>query len=495
MHAQLRSILAWVLGTDSALYRQVMFSPRNHDLVEMEGSMLLRSFEEYALQACSQQSEGLKAQCTKHLAKPVIAREVQGWIDHVGVTMDDDVSYKQTICICVLVRDFDDIRRFVEQKWTQRIVVDNTAATVVGIQDGINLMQGLAQRVSTLQQQAKVIALNIPYLCNQAHSEPWDGRKETWKNAVWHETVRRVAMEARLVLCGEIIQHKHHASGAVRALHSFLTQIRGNLPYTANAVYDWYFQDDTAIYTDCNMQMVCDIYNYKSVTATTANTEMPPLLNCESLSVVTLENLRVVVDFCSNLVCKVEPAVLERVFEMDTCQVKYLAIIYNTLLKTSAVEQQNILASINRRKMHFVKLHRGSCEMEKCLRMYVYLCHLQDPEYVARLLSHLTLTHVFCVQDDARILFASWICRKRSLAERDSILSSAIIKFGGQDLADFCLRSNSYLRELQPVVHEIVVTEFDDDVAEHTSYLLDPDLFKEVFDENELAGTFMYVDT
>jgi len=80
MHAQLRNILTWILGTDSALYRQVMLSPRNHALVEMEESLLFRSFEEYALQACAHQSDELKAQRNNHFANPVIVKETQGWI-------------------------------------------------------------------------------------------------------------------------------------------------------------------------------------------------------------------------------------------------------------------------------------------------------------------------------------------------------------------------------------------------------------------------------
>jgi len=495
MHAQLRDILTWILGTDSALYRQVMLSPRKHALVEMEESLLFRTFEEYALQACAHQSDELIAQRNNHFTNPVIIKETQGWIQHVGFAAGNEALRKKIICICVLVRDFDDIRKFVERKWAQSIVVDATAVVGGSINYGINMAQAHVSRIRKLQKHASVIVMNIPYFCNEMNSSPWDGRYETWKNAIWHHTVRRVIMEARLILCGEIIQHGHDVCATVNALHDFLKQIRGSLPYTAKDLYEWYNKDDALVGHDCNMQMVCDVYNYKSVTMTTDNTQMPSLNNCEQLSLVTLEHLRVVVIFCSNMVCKVHPVLLQNVLGVDLNALKMLVIIYDRIRGKTAVEQQKILAAIGRVKKSFVKLHCGSCEMEKCLRMYVYLRHLQDPEYTARLMSHLVSERVFSVREDACVLFASWLCRKRSLAGQDSCLSSAIIEWGGQDLADFCLRSNSYLRGLQPVVNEIVMTEFDDALLNDASSLLHPFLYKEFFDEHAFSGPFIYADT
>jgi len=146
--------------------------------------------------------------------------------------------------MCVLVRDFDDIRKFVERKWAESIVVDATAVVGGEIKYGINMQQAHVARIRTLQKQAKAIVLNIPYFYNQVNSSPWDGRYETWENAIWHHTARRVIMEARLILCGEIIQHGHDVCATVVALHDFLIQICGSLPYTAKDVYDWYYKDD-----------------------------------------------------------------------------------------------------------------------------------------------------------------------------------------------------------------------------------------------------------
>jgi len=492
MHAQLRDILTWILGTDSSLYRQVMLSPRKHALVAMEESLLLRSFEEYALQACAQQSDELRARRNVHLANPAIVKETQGWIQHIGFAEGNEALFKKIICICVLVRDFEDIRKYVERKWAQSILVNATVLVGGEINHGINMAQSHARRIRTLQGQASVVEMNVPLFCKEYSSSPWDGRYETWKNAIWHHTVRRVILEARLILCGEIIQHRYDVLATVAALHGFLQQIRGSLSYTTKDLYEWYYKDDGICGHDCNMQMVCDVYNYKSVTMTTDNTQMPPLANCEKLSLVTMEHLRVVVIFCSSLVCKVQPALLQNVLGLDLNALKMLVMIYDRIRGKTTVEQQKIIAAISRVKKSFVKLHRGSCEMERCLRMYVYLRHLQDPECTARLMSHLVSQHVFSVRDDGCVSFASWLCRKRSLAGQDSCVSSAIIEWGGQDFADFCLRSNSYLRGLQPMVHEIVVCEFDDAFLNDTSTLLDPLLYKEIFDENAFAGPFIY---
>jgi hypothetical protein len=50
------------------------------------------------------------------------------------------------------------------------------------------------------------------------------------------------------------------------------------------------------------------------------------------------------------------------------------------------------------------------------------------------------------------------------------------------------------LRGLQPVVNEIVVSEFDDAFLNDASYLLDPLLYKEFFDEHAFSGPFIYAE-
>jgi hypothetical protein len=144
-------------------------------------------------------------------------------------------------------------------------------------------------------------------------------------------------MEAHLILCGEIIQHGHDVFATVAALHGFLQQIRGSLPYTTKDLYEWYYKDDALVGHDCNMQMVCDVYNYKSVTMTTDNTQMQSLTNCEQLSLVTLEHLRVVVIFCSSLVCKVQPVLLQNVLGVDLNALKMLVITYDHIRGKTAM--------------------------------------------------------------------------------------------------------------------------------------------------------------
>ena len=149
-------------------------------------------------------------------------------------------------------------------------------------------------------------------------------------------------------------------------------------------------------------------------------------------------------------------------------------------------KQKKIVAAVSRVNPSFAKLHHGACEMERCLRMYTYLHYLQDKDLISGLFVHLTLAGVFSAQDNACSVFAMWLCRKRYLAARDSQLSAGIIEWGGSDLAAFCLRSNAYLRGLQPLSADIEMMPFEDGTTVDFAETLDPLVFREICSEYEM---------
>jgi len=477
MHGMRFDILKWILGANSNVYKQLTLSPRDHGLPEIEESLLLRCFEDFAIEACQQQSEHNQAIQNKHFDDPLVAGELQGWLRYSQLLTGND-GMKRLIYICILVRDFVEICEYVENKWVVSIEVDRAAEA--GSNDGGNTAKGFAALNELVQRRAAVVFENIPHYREGDCDYKWSLRHETWKTAKWHHTIERVKTEARVIFCGEMIQQEHDATATAWTMCNFLTKVRGSLDYTARDVVKWYGQDDLVKRT-YNMKMVCDVYNYKSVTATTENVRVPPVPR-EQLTVdMTLEKLRVVVVFCSNLVFNVDESLLQKIVPIDLTALKLLVMIYDKIRDRSVAQQQQVLMSVSRVSHSLAILHHGCSEMERCLRMYVYLNHLKSADHTARLLAILVTEGVFSARDDVCSLFRAWLCNHTGLASEDSAVSSAVIRWGGHNLALFCTRCNAYLREHQEVVHEIVLIDQDDGCASDASHLLDPLLFEEYF--------------
>ena len=478
MHAHVRDVLKWILGTDSLLYRQLTLSSQEHTLPEIAKSLLLRSFEENTMEACAKQSLQQKTLRNKHLQNPSIVRETEGWMRLFGDPTAKE-SVKRIICLCLLVRDFDDIRDAVEKVWIAKIGVD--CAVVEVDQNAENFLEV----VCMIQKNAKLIAAHIPFFADHEAGIIWDPKFETWKTALWHDTIARVKLEARITFCGEIVQHGNNVRAAADILHKFLLQTQGQLSYTAKQVFQWYYQDDNNT-TQCNMKMVCDLFNYKSVVVTAQNIVMLSLSSVPQIDEATLENVHTVAFYCSNLVCKVDSALLGSILALDLNALKMVCMICEQIRSEPLCKQKQIVAAVSRANLSFAKLHHGACEMERCLRMYVYLRYLQDTDLISGLFVHLTQAGVFSAQDNARSVFAMWLCRKRYLAGRDSQLSAGIIEWGGSDLAAFCLRSNAYLRGLQPPSAEIEMMPFEDGTTLDFAETLDPLVFREICSEYEM---------
>jgi len=172
-----------------------------------------------------------------------------------------------------------------------------------------------------------------------------------------------------------------------------------------------------------------------------------------------MEKLRVAVVFCSNLVYNVDTVLLQSIVPIDLAALKLLVMIYEKIHDKSVAQQQQVLVSVSRVTNYLVNLHHACSEMERFLRMYVYLHHLQSSNDTARLLELFVQGGFFSPRDGVCSLFRVWLCNHKGLASQDSAVSSAVIQWGGRNLALFCTRCNVYLREHQPVVHEIVVHE------------------------------------
>ena len=485
MHGPRLDILTWILGADSTLFRRLTTSPQSHALPEIELSLLLRCFEQYALEACEHQSvQSRKLRC-KHFDNPIVATECDEWRQQTRLQTGSD-SLMRLICICILVRDFDDIREFVEHRWVQTVAVD-PVADAAAVQTALTARQ-FAHRKEMVRQCACIIVQNIPHFTEYNWNGNWSLRNETWKTAHWYHVVRRVNTEARVIFCGEVIQAAHDASVAATALCDFLGGVRGSLSYTTHDVLRWWHDPEDKNNLCYNMAMVCDVYNYQSWTATVHNVTVPPIPHEQRATRVTMETLRILVVFCSNLVCKVESGLLHDILPIDLDTLKLLVVIFDKVRCRDASQQQLVVAAVNRVTKSvkvFVQMHCACSEMERCLRLYVYLNHLQSPSNTVKLLAHIVREGSGLAGDDMCRLFRRWLCNFDGLCSRDCMMSAAVITWGGRDLANFCILSSVYLREQQPPVHEMFLVNTDGTLGD-ASHLLDPLLFHEVFAENSL---------
>jgi len=75
------------------------------------------------MEACAKQSLQQKTLRNKYLQNPSIVRETEGWMRLFGDPTAKE-SVKRIICLCLLVRDFHDIRDAVETVWIEKIGVD-----------------------------------------------------------------------------------------------------------------------------------------------------------------------------------------------------------------------------------------------------------------------------------------------------------------------------------------------------------------------------------
>jgi len=488
MHGPRLDILTWILGADSTLFRQITMSSQSHALSEIEGSLLLRCFEKYALEACENQNVHGRKQPSRHFDDPVVSAECEAWRQQTHLQTGSDCLLR-LICICILVRDFDEIRDFVERRWVDTIAVDAVADAAAG--HTAFTCQQFAHQNELVRTAACIIVQNIPYFMQVDWNGKWNIQTETWKTAHWYHIVRRVNTDARVIFCGEMIQAAYDASATAAALCEFLGGIRGALPYTKQDVVQWWQDHGDHHHLCYNMQMVCDVYNYQSCTATANNVVVPPIPPVQRVTHVTMETLRILVFFCSNLLCKVESRLLHDILPIDLDTLKMLVMIYDKVRSRDLLQQQGVIAAVNRVTKSvkvFVQMYRACSEMERCLHMYVYLNHLRSPSNTLALLAHIAQNGNAPAREDICRLFRRWLCNLDGLCSQDCMISAAVLTWGGRDLANFCLRSCVFLREQQPPVHEILLANMDGTLGDASDFL-DPLLFQEIFAENSLLDS------
>ena len=497
MHIQTLDVLTWILGKNSAIFQILTLSSQRHALPEIEDSLLLRCFEEYVLEACACQNEEEQQTRGTYFEKEHIVREVSGWLQKLqknssvmDTGMDTAVAPPPTptpstavlqriISMCILVRDFEDIRVYVEGRWQCGVQECRRGGGATANTPPEETAQSAAVGPGqVVLQKAWVVRRNLPHYRGASEGAPpaWDTKHETWLSAEWSETLARIDIEAKLVLCAEIIQHGHDALAGCTTMCVFLGQnMPGVAPYTPDALMHWYAQDSD---TD-DMQMICDVWNYGWCRQKHDNMHVPAVQFAATMPALTVEIMRVVAVFCSNLVYTVRTGLLQHCVRIDLEALKVLVTIYDNIQDKTESQQKYVLDRMkNSTKKSCWGLHKACSDMQMRLRMYVYHRHMQGHTHTAALLEHLVQsTGCFSARENVPEALQQWI-KATELSSAHSTMASAIILWGGSHLAEFCTTSQC---DMAVPVHKIQVVDNNGRLVD-ASHLFDDQLFQEYFE-------------
>jgi len=229
------------------------------------------------------------------------------------------------VCLCILLRDFADIRTYVESKlkWEpvakQRKALDVLTVGAGGGGAGGGGGGGAGSSVvavgsvvdgERVQAKATTMVCYLPHFMTIKGDDwwKWDKRLETYKSAMWNRTVQQINAEASLVFCGEIIKHKHDMQKAATVFCQVSTDFEDAVQYTPERVLAWYRGEPQTR----DMRMICDMYNFKSSTKTSYYTHVAGLAYGKRPK-VRVQIIRVVASYCSVMVQSCEKLKISKI--------------------------------------------------------------------------------------------------------------------------------------------------------------------------------------
>lgn len=465
MYRSTFDVFRWILGARSKLFGLLTENLHQHLTPELEENRRLHCFEAFTLEAFGLQTPASKVRRDNHFSIAHIALETQHCLQQTNSSPEVAKVMKRIICLCILIRDFDDVREYVECKCAETIVITRSSLPAVDTGE---------TDAEMVQRKATILANNIPWYA--AVGPEWDLVRDTWKSCQWASAVAKVNMEAHLMLCGEIIKHHHNVRDAITAFCQAYTCPNGQAKYAPERVLAWYrHENDTE-----DMQMICDMHMFKSSHWTRDYMCVPPAEAGMSYEKeLTTEVLRVVSAYCSTIVSRIGTTVLNTIIPINLYELREIGLFYQRIRDMPVAQQRYQIETRMHRVSSCVHLHRACAEMERCLRMYVYMNHIQSTSHTAALISHLIQNKFFSASDDVYVIFQKWM-QHDHLASENSLLSAGILQWAGSGFAEFCQMVNVHLRGLHPA--EIMLLH-DDGTTSDASHLLDLGLSHEMFED------------
>ena len=464
MHKIIQDALRWIVGVHTKTFQVLTQNLRNSSHPRTEETLLLRYFHEYVLEACKAAAPGVHL---THLNLPHIIVERQGWCKEIKKVANEKILNK-FVCLCILVRDFSDIRTYVESKLEWEPVAKQIRVSEAVLAGGGGGRVGSVAEAEKVEAKAGIIVCYIPnfMVIRGDNWWKWDKRVETHKSAIWNRTVQQINAEAHLVFCGDIIRHKHDMQEAAAVFCRLSTDFEDCVQYTTEQVIAWYRDERQTR----EMQMICDMYNFKSSTETSDYTHVAGLSYGDRAK-LRVQIIRVVASYCSVMVQCVNPEFLTKLLHIDLDELKMTGMLYERIHDKTSELQEAYIHEARHCIPNCMRLHKACAEMEKMLRTYLFLHHTQGPDHTRTLVAHLMQTGIFSESDDVWCVFQSWVTQK-ALGIRSSQISAAILNWAGASFVRFAYSAQ---------IDGIIVP--DDADADD---LLDPMCFADILENTQL---------
>ena len=481
------AIPRWILGKRCRIFQKLVGRPSTVPVSSgMVQCVLLRSFERLVLKACSKQNPEEKSQRLRHFEKDNIRRELRNWIlQHPNCNSEEAKMINITVCVCILVRDFEKIRVEIRKQ--------------LGIEDGGGSeepIQGVPvdTEIDCLKRKVAVLVEKF----NVTLDSKWDCKTETWLNAFWTTRCLDMETEAKIVMCRHILQHQDSEKGILDFCKIVIAgnkDSKADKNYSAEHIRKWYVneRDNVSGEHERDMHIICDIWKMNAV---------PPGEPGEALRTSDMEDwtvvlkdvdisiMRVVACYLTQLLSSLDHSVMHEYIPVDRSWLALIQQIYEKICTGRASHQMHALELFNqntRMQNRCLYFFRICHEIEVALHVFVCEEQKRGPDKTRQLMRDLLHAGAFCSKQDPHFSMQKWATMAFSAEEisENMSISIAIIQKNPASALECCLKCSGFLRSIRIVEHKIML--LDDDNQEcDAGHLLDKNLFREEFDACDL---------
>jgi len=469
---QLEALL-YILGPTSELYTTLSLRAGASPTPKINELLLLRRFQEFTYEAAGKVLDAdMQKQVMTHLRTENIRKERMDWVSRIPTDSTNQVSLAKFIQACILNRDFCMISGYVHEKMKAEFdglltagnrtqgAGETGAVSSKTPQNPAHAWQNttpcsLQEKLRIVHTMAKCIVSNLVSLVHDPKAKAWHKSNSSCMASIWAHYIVQLNAEAHLVFCGEITKHRNDEKYTAAVFCNMCKQSGKN--YSPDHVQKWYHAQGE--HNPDDTQMLCDIYLFKSSSQVSCYSYIMPTL-CDKNKKVTIGKLRQIANFCVTLVNLVDKDILKSIMSIDNVELCSICSILRDLSHKSKEEQDAGIAARLHQIPNCLAIRNACKELQKCLRMYVFLFRMKGEQNTGLLLEHLANKNVFSVDDSIWKTFQSWVVHGSNNSQSREI-SAGIIQWGGADFVDFFKKA----QDLDFVVFDPVLLEGEDSAA------------------------------
>jgi len=486
--------LKCIVGVNSDFYTMLITKAGASSTPIINELLILRHFGDFSSEAAKKVLNAVMEQeAIAHLKKKSIQTEREAWVSRIPSDPADQDALTRFIHVCILNRDFCTISAHVDasmkKQFASLLAAGNSAhgsggAGAVGVETPQNPAHAwqnttpcsVEEKLQIVHKMAGCILSTLPPFVNDPKTTAWDHSNSPYMASIWTHYIVQLNAEAHLVFCGEITKHRNDEKYTADIFCNMCG--KNGKHYTPDYVQKWYHEQ--AEHNPDDTQMICDMYLFRSSSQTSCYTYVMPTL-CDKNKKVTLGKLRQIINFCVTLVNLVDKDILQSVMPVENVELCSICSIVKDLWSKSGEEQDWGIAERMSEIPNCLAIRKACKELQKCLRMYVFLFHIQGAKNTGLLLQHLVDKNVFSVDDSIWKNFQSWVVHGSNNPQSREI-SAGIIQWAKADFVQFFNKSQA----LDFVVFDPVMQEDEDSAAFRESLLCGDECMHDLLQEESV---------